>query len=72
MAGVAGILTFFPFSRGLGLFVAIGAIVLGFVARSRARSHHLRTGMANLGIISGLLLCALYPLVLFLESIWPV
>jgi hypothetical protein len=72
IAGVVGLLLFFSFTRGLGLFVAIGAMLLGFVARSQARSHYLRTGMANVGIISGLILSALYPLILTLESIWPV
>lgn len=72
IAGVVAFLLFFSITRGFGLFVAISAIVLGFVARSQARSHHLRTGMANLGIISGLLLISLYPVILFLESIWPV
>lgn len=71
IAGVAAFLLFFSFTRGVGLFVAIGAMVLGFAARSQARSHYLRTGMANVGIISGLLLSTLYPLILYLESIWP-
>ncbi|MGB7859998.1 MAG: hypothetical protein WBM90_05835 [Acidimicrobiia bacterium] len=72
IAGVGGFILFFSFARPLGLFVAVCAALLGFVARSQARSHHLRTGMANAGIVSGLLLGALYPLILFLESIWPV
>ena len=72
MAGVVAFLLFFSFTRGLGLALAVGAIVLGFAARSQAKSHHLRTGMANVGIISGLILGALYPLILYFESIWPV
>lgn len=71
IAGVVAFLLFFSFTRGVGLSVAIGAMILGFVARSQARSNHLRTGMANVGIISGLLLSALYPLTLYLETIWP-
>ena len=71
MAGVSALLFFFYLERGFGLFLAIGAIVLGFVARSQARRHHLRTGMANVGIISGLIIGALYPLILYFESIWP-
>ena len=72
IAGVVGLLLFPFFTRGVGLTVAIGAMLLGFVARSQARSRCLRTGMANVGIISGISICALYPLTLYLETIWPV
>ena len=73
-AGIAGAIAVYLFflTRGLGLTIGIGAIILGVVARFQAKSRHLRTGMANVGIIFGLLLLALYTLTLYLESIWPV
>ena len=72
LASVAGILIFLFVTRDLGIALAVGAIVLGIVARFQARSRYLRTGIATLPIVLGLLLLALWGLILYGESIWPI